>query len=553
MKGKPYLAPALLATFLCGNALAQADKLVETIEVRVANIEVIVVDDEGRHVEGLKPDDFRVLENGEPQTITNFAEFKAERAPVDETGPAVSPVVGQEAGRRYIQVFIDDESADPRYRSDVLLGVRRVLEEILTEGDEVSIARWMKRFKLELEYTNDVEEVTRTLERLAEEEPLATSFASQRREVARRIDAAVGLGQAIGYGAAYRDALQLARFYAEELRANFRDLTENLETTIAAMGGLAGRKVLIFVGESFPRYPGMDMFELADRAFEPHIGRAADSKREALQRSESPSIEALTVAANANGVSFYAFTSGSLASSGKGAESSSAPLGFASVEAITFQNTAGALLQIADGTGGVAGLNANALPASLKRLAGDLTSYYSIGYRPSADGADTRSIEVLVNVPDATVRTRNQLVLKSTDEELSSRILSCLFRETCHGEFPIEASAGKPTKARRNRRKVPVEVRVPLVGLTLLPRDQSMVGGMYIHIAAVDEDGGFSDVSTQHHRVTVPISDGDDMKDKHVTWAAEILVERGTRDVAISVTDEVSLRSGYGKVKLRGE
>src|SRR5262249_1682411 len=45
-----------------------------SVEVRVVNVDVVVTDKAGHRVTGLTKNDFEILEDGKPQTITNFDE-----------------------------------------------------------------------------------------------------------------------------------------------------------------------------------------------------------------------------------------------------------------------------------------------------------------------------------------------------------------------------------------------------------------------------------------------------------------------------------------------
>ena len=56
-------------------SLAAQEKLVETIEVKVVNVDVVVTDRAGNPVTGLTKNDFVLFENGKPQEITNFYEI----------------------------------------------------------------------------------------------------------------------------------------------------------------------------------------------------------------------------------------------------------------------------------------------------------------------------------------------------------------------------------------------------------------------------------------------------------------------------------------------
>ncbi|HEX8154352.1 MAG TPA: hypothetical protein VF698_14555, partial [Thermoanaerobaculia bacterium] len=55
-------------------------KLMEVIDVRVINVDVVVTDRKGNPITGLTKDDFEILENGVPKVITNFYEVEGNRA-----------------------------------------------------------------------------------------------------------------------------------------------------------------------------------------------------------------------------------------------------------------------------------------------------------------------------------------------------------------------------------------------------------------------------------------------------------------------------------------
>src|SRR5262245_52516563 len=63
---------------------------VERVEVRLAQYDVVVRDKAGRIVEGLKPENFSVIEDGVPLEVVAVDEWGLEQAPT-ELAPAASP------------------------------------------------------------------------------------------------------------------------------------------------------------------------------------------------------------------------------------------------------------------------------------------------------------------------------------------------------------------------------------------------------------------------------------------------------------------------------
>src|SRR6266849_894846 len=81
---------AVVSLFLALPFDAQ-EKLVESIEVHVVNVDVVVTDRAGNPVPGLKREDFELYENGKPQAISNFYE-------VSPSPPAPLPAARGEGG-----------------------------------------------------------------------------------------------------------------------------------------------------------------------------------------------------------------------------------------------------------------------------------------------------------------------------------------------------------------------------------------------------------------------------------------------------------------------
>lgn len=121
---------AVLAVAACivaaGAAAQQAGQpYVESIEVRVANIEVVVTDSENRHIRNLTKDDFELYEDGKLQTVTNFFEERND-TPLPPTANAAAPGDPGTAGvpdsgtrPRHIVFFLDDYATHPSKRKQL--------------------------------------------------------------------------------------------------------------------------------------------------------------------------------------------------------------------------------------------------------------------------------------------------------------------------------------------------------------------------------------------------------------------------------------------------
>src|SRR5438132_6504287 len=60
------------AAALAGPVSGQQNTL--RVDVRLVNVYATVIDSNGRYVNGLKKEDFRIEEDGKPQTLTHFSQ-----------------------------------------------------------------------------------------------------------------------------------------------------------------------------------------------------------------------------------------------------------------------------------------------------------------------------------------------------------------------------------------------------------------------------------------------------------------------------------------------
>src|SRR5207247_6580101 len=74
--------------------------VVASVDVKVVNVDVSVTDGSGKPVSGLTKDDFEVLEDGQPQAITNFSVTQQK---VRQAAAALTP---QQPQRRQIGIPI---------------------------------------------------------------------------------------------------------------------------------------------------------------------------------------------------------------------------------------------------------------------------------------------------------------------------------------------------------------------------------------------------------------------------------------------------------------
>jgi hypothetical protein len=97
---------------------AARQPFVETYELRLHNLDVVVTDEQGQPVRGLTKEDFIVLENEVPQTITNFSVYEDGAATVVAASGAEEVVREKAPPRRF--VFFVVHASRLRTRTEVV-------------------------------------------------------------------------------------------------------------------------------------------------------------------------------------------------------------------------------------------------------------------------------------------------------------------------------------------------------------------------------------------------------------------------------------------------
>ena len=137
----PSTTTAMLLV-LAGAAAVQAqpnETFIDTLDVQVVEVDVVVTDRNGRPVRGLTRDDFELYVEGEPVEITNFFESEILRQPAEPGDRTAAPTADAEPSEAEVAadpasltvvLYMDDANLFPPYRSRLL----RRLEKASSRG-----------------------------------------------------------------------------------------------------------------------------------------------------------------------------------------------------------------------------------------------------------------------------------------------------------------------------------------------------------------------------------------------------------------------------------
>ncbi len=257
--------------------LAQ-QKLVESIEVRVVNIDVVVTDRAGNPVTGLTKDDFQLFENGRPQTITNLYEVRPETtipapAPAATAAAAAEPTLPPPAEmriRRFV-IFIDNYSLHPFKRNQIFKSLNKFVDEQMRPEDEAEIVLWTQSLKIITPFTTDRKALKAGIAQLSERSNSGMSIDDQAEQVKRRCQDLLQMAQdrTIAMAQAYDQCKGEVSAHADHVWMITKTLLEAMRLTMTTLSGLEGKKVMVFAGAHLPEQPGRRALHVHDPAFRP--------------------------------------------------------------------------------------------------------------------------------------------------------------------------------------------------------------------------------------------------------------------------------------------
>ncbi|MFN7978871.1 MAG: VWA domain-containing protein [Vicinamibacterales bacterium] len=389
-----------------GQAPASPEQPTFRAGITAVTTDVIARDKAGRFVSNLTKDDFTVLEDDVPQTITSFSLVHGGRtfnmlAPSREGGPVPEGIVlpakrpVQDVAGRVVFIYIDDVHFEPELTPMVRKIVQDVFDNLLHDGDLVGLLS-SGPSAIETGFTYD-----RKLAQGAISKIRGSGLNSQ--EIFRTLETSQG-------PADVRNRAQMAFYTAYSMLQDLEQVPNK-------------RKVLLYISTGYDFDPFATGRNSGDRIMG---GRFSEPTRFLQQGQQDnpyfalPAVTAdidlyaymreLTLSANRANVSIYSVDPRALAGV---------------VDAGTYldqsewrtylQKTQSTLRYMAEETGGTALVNVNDFAGEFKKIDAETSDYYILGYTSS--NADpmrrVRRIEVKTAKPDVTVSSRRAYSLKT--------------------------------------------------------------------------------------------------------------------------------------------
>ncbi|HEX7151004.1 MAG TPA: VWA domain-containing protein [Thermoanaerobaculia bacterium] len=569
--------PALL--ILLSTVVIAQDKQVatapyiETLEVRIHNLDVIVTDAKGKPVAGLTKDDFELRQDGTLQEITNFHEYAESKAtsalnrsqteqPAEEEQP-------EEARKKFV-LFVDELNAHPHSRNTFAKNVTTMLERAMRPGDEVMVIRPAGEEKIALSFTTDPVLVRMKIDQAMKESGWRQTTAMQR-EI-RLLKLEMGLSES------QLEKKAVALRYADFVRRRVEQRLGNLRSVVTALSEVPGRKVVIVVSESLPSEPGREAFSLISSgppaktvATGEIAALASDAPTDYLPNEWTnlkPKVEEIARTASSSGITIYtlqpeygiavaapggADTRGQLSET---REQLRIPGPITPTEARFMNEIISSSEQtfsvLTEKTGGKWFRGDGQIDDVFRQVANDVLSYYSLAYRASDEIDQPRRLEVRVKGrPELRVRTRDEVVRKSPQREMTDRVVASLLYPRERNELAIAVQASDPVSDMiRKNYFTTVDVLVPFSKLTFLPEGDVYRARFTVHYAASGHSIDFVSGEEAEQVVEIPAAEFQRMQEKYWRYSARMQMSQGRLKVAVGVLDSVSRLSGFQTVEV---
>lgn len=527
----------------------------ESVDVDVVELEVIVTDRKGNPIRGLSRDEFRVFEDGQPVELTNFYAVEGARRVLpagevtDDSDPAASALPPDQLLN--LAVAVDNANIQPASRKRVLDQLKLHLSKVVRPGDRVMVIGIDRSLRVEQSLTEDMSAVLAAIDRLADSTAGRVDLFAQERMIRNAIASQDGaasgsLGGGGGFSADSPDTpeeggsrvLALIQSYGAQADLRSRQTFEAIGQLIDSMAGLEGRNAVLYVSDGVATRPAEALLDEFSLQFGAAGGLAAPSF-EANRWDSSDLMRRVAKKAAADQVVFYSMDAKGLAgSSGIELYSLSAPGTTGSI-ALSEKD---AMMFLAASTGGDVMLNPANVAALVDRMAADYSDYYSLGYTsPKSQDGKYHRIEIRVPGRDGLrVRHTEGYQGKDANQRMIERTLSALVFDVAYNPLDVRLEIGGEQDAKRKQLVLPLLVRVPIANLVLIPRSRSHQGKVTIYLAVQDQEGRVIQPDPIEVPVDIPNDQLLEALSRELGHGLNLQLRKGETKLAVGVRDDVA-------------
>ena len=523
------------------SAAASGEGFSERMEVSTVNVDVFVTDKKGRPITGLAVEDFELYEDGRRVPISHFLAVEKRRPvrTVDAAGLKDLPTGGERRTRLeplplpddqrvYLIIYVDNFNIRPANRKWVMGSLRSFLYQHIHDYDYVMLVTYDRDIHVRQSFTDNPEEVMVALDVVDKLVGNGILLDAERRRILEEVDRSNSPNS----------ANTSVRAYADFIYNGMSFVINSLRDMVSSLAGLKGRKALLHVSDGMPMFPAEDLFVAMEERWPDTVNRSAASTWDL-----GPRYRSLANYANSSGVTFYTLDSKGLQDDAMLAADEVPRERIKDMRAVMTtrgNNLREPLRMLAVETGGQAILGTNAVLPALDRVAEDFNTFYSLGYQPAHSG-DGRYHKIQVKVPGKGIRVRHRDGYRDKTPgarmaEASKAVLHYGF-ETNEMEAWLEF--GQPEEDTKGRYFVPVEVKVPIRHIAMVPQGDIHHGRLHVSVAVMDESGDVSPLQQQEpFDLRIPVDQFEAAQAQHVTYTLSLLMKKGRHRVVVGLQDD---------------
>lgn len=431
----------------------------EKVTVRLVEVPVRVTDAEGNAIVRLSKEDFRLLEDGQPQEITHFYEVAdsviARRQFADFVRERGLPVREPETRKRVV-LFLDSARLHPLRYQRLLGALEGYLATMIVPGDEVAIFGAQPSLQTLLPWTGDLDKVRGFLR----------SYLPQGLGSSARLGHSRMVEEMVVSTRNYQSALSLVRGNCMEMKAEYLTSLAAMRSVMEFTGALPGRKFFVYLGEGFTTIPGLEFFYLLEKRWP-----ARASLNDAAAYDLSPAFRDLGLFAASKGFTVTAVETRGLLQENAGSDVEVGAIDDTygmDVTAVSAARRAArdSLVLMAEPSGGRAIDNTNDLTAPLGRAALESNHYYILAYQPRhAPDGKGHTLRVTLANPEFRVSAREGFLDFTPEDDLAGRLQAAVVWDA-----PLENSLGIRLELGEGKKDgklvlMPLRVLLPREGL----------------------------------------------------------------------------------------
>jgi VWFA-related protein len=374
-------------------------------QVEYVEVDALVVDQQGNFVRSLAKDDFQILEDGKPQTISNFAlvdiPIEQLQRPLFASRPIEPDVQSNERpfdGRMYV-MMLDDLHTDALRSQRVKQAARQFIERNLGANDRMAVLFTGGRAQDAQEFTSNKRLLTAAVDKFMGRK-LPSPTIARNDEYYRTRD--------------FQTSSTVRDPYDDERSFNARNMLSELKQVSEWFASVHGRRKTIVLFSEGIDYDIYDVIRGYDQPSS-HASTILEDIRETLSATARSNVSIYAV--DARGLTSLGDESIGVGSFANADSGGTAPDGSAvapprDIGMNGLMNdlrlSQDSLRALSEDTGGFAVVNSNDFKTAFDRIVKDNSSYYVLAYyppNPKRDGKFHR-IQVKVNRPGLTVRSR---------------------------------------------------------------------------------------------------------------------------------------------------